>query len=119
MMRLGALPAGVWRGVSVADVLTDDARELSLLRERLVDAGDVGTPSGAPDIVSGVWRPRLSFTLARCLSALRFCSLEAPQPVVSGEVAGSAMRGAGRFEDGMVTMLWWIRGRSSGGPGRR
>jgi hypothetical protein len=103
----------------VADVLTDDARELSLLLERLVDEGDGGTPSGAPDIVSGVCRRRLSFPFALCLSALRFCSLEAPQPVVSGEVAGSAMRGAGRVEDGMVTMFWRIRGRCSGGPESR
>jgi hypothetical protein len=119
IMRLGALADGVGIGVFAPGVLCDDdARELSLLRERLDDEGDSGTPRGdAPDILSdGVWRRRLSRAFALFFRARRFCSLEADQrpPRLSGEVAVSEAWGAAssrfRFEDEMVTIFGRIRG---------
>jgi hypothetical protein len=73
MIRLGALPEGVKKGVLSDDEAAD--RVLSLLRARFDDEGDAGTANGAEDMSSvPVKRPALGMTLRR--RARNLCSLK-------------------------------------------
>jgi hypothetical protein len=77
IMRLLVLTDGVAAGVLAAGVFSDEVVpdcSLSLLRERLDDVGDGGTPAEA--ILSGLVliRPPLSFALR--LKARSLCSLK-------------------------------------------
>ena len=89
----GVLAAGVLRD----EVVTD--RVLSLLRERLDDEGEMGTPAVAM-AGSVLMRTPLSFALRRRARSL--CSLK---EVLwdSGSDSGPGSGGARKFDEGMVT----------------
>jgi hypothetical protein len=89
----GVLAAGVLRD----EVVTD--RVLSLLRERLDDEGEMGTPAVAM-AGSVLTRTPLSFALRRRARSL--CSLK-KFAVMWWDDSGSGNGGTGKFEDGMVT----------------
>lgn len=96
--RLFALAEGVIKGVFAAGVLREELvtdRVLSLLRERLDDDGDIGTPAG---VMSGSVRIRTPLTFALRLKARSLCSLKALLSV-SGDVSGLGRGGTRKFGD--------------------
>jgi hypothetical protein len=87
----GVLAAGVLRDEVAAD------RVLSLLRERLEDEGEMGTPGWAM-AGSVLIRTPLSFALRRRARSL--CSLK-KLLLVSGRGSGPGNGGTRKFDEGM------------------
>lgn len=128
MTRLGALPAGVKKGVLAAGVLMDEAaaeeeRALSLLRERFEDEGEAGTASGADDMVVSALGPPLTLALRR--KARSLCSLKVLLRQNLGRMAlcAAAWRGRGAV-DFSGNLVWRAlcatvcrRGRATGWRG--
>jgi hypothetical protein len=113
IMRLLVLTDGVMAGVLAAGVFSDDVVPdctLSLLRERLDDVGDGGTPAEA--ILSGLnlIRPPLSFALR--LKARSLCSLK--ERLRSLESDSSGCRGG---HEGSTTDWRQAGGRLRAGSG--
>jgi len=116
IMRLGALPEGVRKGVFAYGVFAVDAeRLLSRLRERFDEAGEAGTSRGVDvEVIACISVLTPPPSLALRLRARSLCSLKTVLSVSSDTLVGSGSGGTRKFEGGMVTGLRGEHGSNGG-----